>query len=110
MKRLFAALLLCLAVGAFPALGQTSAPAITEISLGVSTEGRPITAVRIGTGPRKLVLVGDTHGGPERNTYELVTQLIEYFRTHPQEVPEALSFYLLPTGNPDGLEIDSRLN
>jgi hypothetical protein len=108
-RRLLPALLLVLLAGTLPARAQT-APPVAEITIGVSTEGRPITAVRIGTGPRKFVLVGDTHGGPEANTYELVVQLIAYFREHLAEVPQELSFYLIPTLNPDGLALDSRFN
>jgi hypothetical protein len=56
------------------------------------------------------VLVGDTHGGPEANTYRLVTQLVVYFREHPGEVPPELSLYLIPTINPDGLAGGTRFN
>ncbi len=92
-----------------PAHGQ-GVPTVADIVIGNSTQGRPVMAVRIGTGPRKLVIVGDTHGGPEVNTYRLVSQLVDYFRIHPEEVPSELSFYLIPTVNPDGLAIDTRFN
>ena len=109
MRRVLPALLLIAFTGILPAQAQTTPP-ITDITIGASTEGRPITATRIGTGPRKFVLVGNTHGGPEANTYELMLQLIAYFREHPAEVPPDLSFYLIPTVNPDGLALDSRFN
>ena len=109
MRRLLPALLLLSFAGILPAHAQTTPP-IADITIGASTEGRPITAVRIGTGPRKFVLVGNTHGGPEANTYELMLQLIAYFREHPSEVPPDLSFYLIPTVNPDGLALGSRFN
>lgn len=86
------------------------AAAITELNLGVSTEGRPITAVRFGDGALKLVVVGDTHGGPEANTYYLTTQLIAYFRAHPEQVPASVRLYFIPTLNPDGLANGSRFN
>jgi hypothetical protein len=109
MRRLLPALLLVFVAGTLPAHAQT-VPPIANITIGASTEGRPITAVRIGTGPRKFVLVGNTHGGPEANTHELVVQLIAYFREHLAEVPQDLSFYLIPTLNPDGLALGSRFN
>lgn len=100
--------LLCSLNIAWTAPAHAAAP--TEIALGASTAGRPITAVRFGDGPLKLVVVGDTHGGPEANTYVLTTQLIEHFRAHPEEVPAGVRMYLIPTLNPDGLELGSRFN
>ena len=100
---------LVLGILVVPAYGQTM-PVISDITLGNSAQGRPITAVRIGTGPRKLVLVGNTHGRPEANTYQLLALLVDYFRANPQEVPAELSFYLIPTINPDGLALGSRFD
>ena len=40
--------------------------------------------------PRKLAVVGDTHGGPEANTYQLASMLADYFRNHPEEVPDSV--------------------
>src|SRR5258708_1238852 len=80
-----------------PASAGQAAPGVTELTLGTSGAGRPITAVKIGDGPRKFVLVGDTHGGPEANTYQLASQLADYFRTHPEEVPPAVRLYIIPT-------------
>ena len=89
--RRFAPLLLCAAWLIFGSqrTGQ-AAPSVTELTLGTSGQGRPITALRIGAGPRKFALVGDTHGGPEANTYQLAAQLADYFRAHPEEVPPAV--------------------
>jgi len=85
-------------------------PPVHDLTLGTSTEGRLIEAVRFGDGPRKLVLVGATHGAPERNTHELALQLIEYFRANPGAVPRDVSMYIVPVLNPDGLALDSRWN
>src|SRR5262245_62736464 len=72
-----------------PSPGQPAVSArIGELTLGLSGDGRPITALRVGDGPRKFVLAGDTHGGPEANTYQLATQLAEYYRTHPEQRSE----------------------
>jgi predicted deacylase len=83
---------------------------VNELTIGVSGAGRPITAVRVGSGPRKLVLVGNTHGGPEANTYTLASQLADYFRAHPAEVPPSVRLYIIPTLNPDGLALNTRFN
>jgi predicted deacylase len=87
-----------------------AAPGVAELTLGQSSAGRPITALRIGDGPRKLAVVGDTHGGPEANTYQLASMLAVYFRAHPDEVPASVRLYIIPTLNPDGLADGSRFN
>src|SRR5262245_16097715 len=83
---------------------------VDELTLGLSGDGRPITALRVGDGARKFVLVGDTHGGPEANTYQLATQLAEHFRAQPEQVPPSVSLYIIPTINPDGLALETRFN
>jgi predicted deacylase len=93
-----------------PARAGHAAPSVTDLTLGTSGAGRPITAVKIGDGARKFVLVGDTHGGPEANTYQLVSQLADYYRANPQEVPSEVRLYIIPTLNPDGLAGDTRFN
>ena len=83
---------------------------VHELMLGRSGAGRPITAVRIGDGPRKFVLVGDAHGGPEANTFQLASQLADHFRANPNEVPSTVRLYIIPTLNPDGLALGTRFN
>lgn len=83
---------------------------VREFTIGTSTQGRPITAVQFGDGPRKLVVVGDTHGGPEENTHRLTLELIQHFRIHPEDVPPQVRLYFIPTLNPDGLYLNSRFN
>jgi predicted deacylase len=103
-------LLLVILWSAWLAPATNAAPGVTELTLGTSGAGRPITAVKIGDGPRKFALVGDTHGGPEANTYQLSAQLADYFRAHPEEVPLAVRLYIIPTLNPDGLAGNTRFN
>jgi predicted deacylase len=87
-----------------------AAPGVSELTLGRSSAGQPISALKIGDGPRKLAVVGDTHGGPEANTYQLASMLADYFRAHPEEVPPTVRLYIIPTLNPDGLAAGSRFN
>src|SRR5262245_4010540 len=111
MRLLFFISIGALALALLPAHDfARAAPLVRDLMLGVLGDGRPITALRVGDGPRKFVLVGDTHGGPEANTYQLVAALAEYFRARPEEVPPPVSLYLIPTINPDGLAIGSRFN
>ena len=109
--RALAPLLMTLALLPWPAARPSyAAPGVTELTLGVSGAGRPITALKIGDGPRKLALVGNTHGGPEANTFQLVSMLADHFRANPQEVPAGVRLYVIPTVNPDGLALDTRFN
>jgi predicted deacylase len=78
--------------------------------LGESWEGRPIVGHRFGTGFRKVVLVGNIHGGTEANTYALALEMIAYFGQHLGEVPPEITLWILPTVNPDGLAHDTRRN
>lgn len=83
---------------------------IADLTLGTSVQGRPIEAVRIGSGQRKLVLVGDAHGGPEHNTHALAQALSNHFRANPADVPPDVRLYIIPTLNPDGLALGTRQN
>lgn len=93
-----------------PVVRAQSEPYIRDFTLGMSGQGRPISVTQVGRGPRKLVVVGNTHGGAEANTYTLASQLVAHFRAHPDEVPPAVRLYLIPTINPDGLALGTRFN
>jgi len=98
-----------------PPATPTTAPeeppaASTELVIGTSVEGRPITAYRVGSGAIKVALIGDIHGAYEANTHLLAQQLLDYFQAHPREVPATVSLWIVPTMNPDGLETGHRWN
>jgi hypothetical protein len=80
------------------------------VEIGQSHEGRPIVAHRFGGGPHKLVVVGATHGGAERNTQVLSLQLIDWFRNHPEDIPAGVELVIIPLLNPDGDVLDVRQN
>ncbi len=106
-------LVLALLLAGLPPLAPTVGAqehSVRELTIGLSAQGRPITAVQVGSGERKLVVVGDTHGGPEANTYRLTLALIEHFRARPDDVPPGVRLYLIPTVNPDGLALNSRFD
>ncbi|NWG20006.1 MAG: DUF2817 domain-containing protein [Chloroflexi bacterium] len=113
---LIARLVCCALAGIYAgfALPTSAAPApqvtVEELTIGASTQGRPVMALRIGDGPIKLVIVGNTHGAPEANTYVLATMLADHFRANPQDVPPAVRLYIVPTINPDGLALGTRFN
>jgi len=83
-----------------PSLGQTR---FKRSVLGISTRGYPITSYQIGTGPIRLAFIGGIHGGYEWNTTLLAYQAIDFFTTHPEELPNSVSLNIVPAANPDGL-------
>jgi hypothetical protein len=92
-----------------PTQTATPAPYATEV-LGESWEGRSIVGYRFGTGARKVVLVGNIHGGTEENTHRLALEMIAHFRDNLDEIPPEVTLWILPTVNPDGLANGTRCN
>jgi hypothetical protein len=91
-----------------PALSKTAVAAPTGeddswFSIGTSVEGRQIRAIKFGTGPTHLAIVGAIHGGWEKNTMTLVQKAYEYFRDNRDEIPDELTVYFVPAINPDGV-------
>ena len=92
-----------------PTQTMTPAPYGQEV-LGESWEGRSIVGHRFGTGPGKVVLVGNIHGGTEENTHRLALEMVAHFRDNLDEIPPEVTLWIIPTANPDGLENDTRCN
>lgn len=93
-----------------PVTHAQQAPRNIRVQIGVSGQGLPIEAFRFGTGTRKFVIVGGTHGAPERNTVVLSRQLIDWFGNHPEAIPADVRLYVIPVLNPDGDKLESRQN
>jgi murein peptide amidase A len=86
-------------------------PALAEpraSSIGTSQGGAPLVLYSLGDGPKRVLILGGQHGGPEANTVELVGGLLDYFDANPQEVPSGIELDILPVANPDGLADGSR--
>jgi hypothetical protein len=69
--------------------------------IGTSAQGRPIMALRFGTGPRTVLVVGQTHGDEEAGLRVLLRALS-------QPPPDGVTLWVVPTMNPDGLALDTR--
>ncbi len=106
---LFCLIVIILSAWALPSL-HAQAPVLTRSVLGTSGQGRPIEVLRIGDGPRKLVVIGATHGGAEANTHQLTLQLMAHFEANPQQIPPEVRLYFIPVLNPDGLALGSRFD
>jgi hypothetical protein len=81
------------------AMLQAGAREVRQI--GTSAQGRPITAVRYGDGPRTVLVVGQTHGDEEGGLRVLL-------RARSLPLPEGITLWVVPTMNPDGLVADTR--
>jgi len=75
----------------------------TELVLGTSAQGRDIKAYFYGTGETELLFVGGIHGGYSWNTALLAYDLMNYFKTNPNTIPENIKVTIIPVLNPDGL-------
>src|SRR5689334_1744777 len=98
-------------LGALMAVAVTAQPGFAEPRssvIGSSQNGVPLTLYQLGSGPKRVLLIGGQHGGPEANTVELVGALLDYFDANPDEVPPNIELDVLPIANPDGLAAGSR--
>jgi predicted deacylase len=75
------------------------------IEIGRSVQGRPIKAIRVGSGPRIVVVTGAIHGD-EFATTALVEKLADAAGSMPGDV----SVFFVPLLNPDGQAQGSRYN
>ncbi|MDQ3391888.1 MAG: DUF2817 domain-containing protein [Actinomycetota bacterium] len=85
---------------------STTAPTVaeTEVELGRSAEGRPITAIRRGTpGGTTVLVIGVIHGDEDAGA-----AIIDALRELP--VPEGIELWLVPSMNPDGQAAGTRQN
>ncbi len=77
-------------------------PSPAVFSIGNSEQGRPITAYRFNDGQKNIILVGGIHGGYEWNTILLAYELLYYFQSHPEAIPDTVTLTIIPSANPDG--------
>jgi hypothetical protein len=92
-------------------LASTFAPAYAEPregSIGTSQAGASLEMYAVGSGPKRVLILGGQHGGPEANTVQLVNGLLDYYVSNPQELPAGIELDILLVANPDGLSIGSR--
>jgi hypothetical protein len=77
-------------------------PRAAEVrTIGSSAQGRPITAIRYGSGARTVMVVAETHGDEEGG-------LRVWLRARTRPVPTGITLWVVPVLNPDGLVHDTR--
>ena len=79
--------------------------------IGRSVEGRPIYAIRIGNGPKKLLMWSQMHGN-ESTTTKAVLDLINYLQNGKKSkiLLEQCTLLIIPMLNPDGAKAYTRVN
>ncbi len=93
-----------------PTAAMPARPITETVPITRSVAGRSITALRIGRGPRMVVIVGAIHGALEANTGVLVDKLAVGLAQADPALLEKNSVYLVSRLNPDGVARGSRLN
>jgi hypothetical protein len=81
----------------------------TVFSIGLSVQGRAITAYRFGNGTNPIVMLGATHGD-ERSSASLLTRYVDYLEANPSVVPTRRPIIIIPVLNPDAYAANRRTN
>ena len=94
-----------------PLLQQLSTKCTTEI-LGFSVNKKEIYGVKIGTGPKKIILWSQMHGNESTTTKALIDFLffLDGEETITTSFLETFSFVIIPILNPDGAQNYTREN
>ncbi len=81
----------------------------TTYSIGMSVQGRPITAYQFGGGGNMVLYVAAMHGN-ESNTAGLLEKWIDTLDASPGSIPAGRTIVVIPRINPDGVAADTREN
>lgn len=76
--------------------------------VGRSVQGRPLEAIRLGTGSRRVLLIGSIHGN-EGEGVPLVERFVEYLEGNPSLLT-GRTVLVVRDANPDGNLADTRTN
>lgn len=80
--------------------------------IGYSVENRPIHCLRIGSGPKKVLMWSQMHGN-ESTTTKALFDCVNLFLTNsefPNTILESCTLLIIPILNPDGAERYTRFN
>lgn len=95
-------------------IGHDGARLVTQQVIGRSIEGRSITMLTLGSGPRNVMLWSQMHGDEPTATLAILDVVQFFIREQRlswvEELLQALSIHFIPMVNPDGAESRSRQN
>ena len=78
-------------------------------SIGVSVQGRSITAYKFGSGPSAVIYIGATHGDEIGSKY-LLDSWVNELEANFNLVPAHRTIIVIPMLNPDGVAASTRTN
>ncbi len=79
-------------------------------NMGRSVQGRDLSIASIGEGSTTAVVVVGSIQGDQPGTRDLVSALADYLGRNTHLVSEGVTYYLVPSLNPDGIASGSRYN
>jgi protein MpaA len=91
-----------------PDLSMIRAWSATQVTVGYSANGYPLTMYVFGNTPRPTFIFAAIHGN-EWTSYSVARQLIELLDARP-DLYRGRCVAILPAANPDGLEANTRIN
>jgi protein MpaA len=77
-------------------------------TIGTSVQGRPLELFSLGSGTRRVLIVGGIHG--DETGGEAARDLLDYLEEHPDVVPAGVRLEVIPSANPDGEAAGTRAN
>ena len=79
-------------------------------TIGYSVLGRPIVALKLGAGSKKILMWSQMHGNETTTTKALIDFIPWFLESNQKELQNKLTLFIVPQLNPDGAKAYSRLN
>jgi predicted deacylase len=86
----------------------TVPPAPAWAPIGYSVQGRPINAIRLGSGPKHVVIIAGIHG--TEYGYDVARKFVAYLLANPSAIPAGTQLDVIALANPDGRALRRRGN
>ncbi|MCC6284217.1 MAG: DUF2817 domain-containing protein [Phycisphaerales bacterium] len=93
-----------------PAPGVPSPSAAAWSEIGRSVEGRPIEAISLGAGPRRVLIIGGIHGDETEGTRHVDALVDDLRRDAASGETAEFTLVVIRQGNPDGAARGTREN
>lgn len=83
-------------------------PVPVPVEIGRSVRGRPISMISLGSGPRRILVVGGIHGNEVGA--DVADKFIAYLLANPSVIPSGTQVDIVASANPDGRAANRRGN